>query len=269
MKHYTHLSTTGRRRLYTYLEMGIPLTEIAKKLSKSRSTIYREVKRNKTEEGSYLPILAQQQAEERAKHGRRNKLRTDGHLRAYVVQALKKGWSPEQISGRMKYNQLSYYVCAETIYRYIYNNPKEELYGCLVNKKAKRRKRHHRKERHCRYGEIRLITQRPEEIASRKRFGHWEGDTIEFRGTKEKIVTTLVERKSRTVFLLKNWRKYSDGVMTKIKKKFATLPEKMFQTITFDQGSEFAAHKILERSPHCRVYYCETHSAWQKGVMKI
>src|SRR5580658_6202145 len=106
---------------------------------------------------------------------------------------------------------------------------------------------------------------RPKEIEKRERFGHWEGDTIQFKGTKEKVVTTLVERKSRMVFLIKNDRKYSRGVMGKIKEKFASLPEKMCKTITFDQGIEFADYKHLEQQHTRKVYYCETHSPWQKG----
>jgi len=121
------------------------------------------------------------------------------------------------------------------------------------------------KKQPCRYGKIRLITQRPGDIATRKRFGHWEGDTIQFKGTKEKVVTTLVERKSRIVYLIKNNSKHSRGVMDKIKKKIENLPGKMCKTITFDQGSEFADYRYIEQHIKCKVYYCETHSPWQKG----
>jgi IS30 family transposase len=110
-----------------------------------------------------------------------------------------------------------------------------------------------------------LITERSEDIATRQRFGHWEGDTIAFSGTKEKVVATLVERKSRLVYLIKNDRKYSRGVMDKIKRKFELLPRKMCKTLTFDQGREFADYRHLEQQIKCRVYYCETHSPWQKG----
>ena len=91
------------------------------------------------------------------------------------------------------------------------------------------------------------------------------GDSIVFKGDKEKAVTTLVERKSRLVFLIKNNRKFSQGVMGKIKEKLAALPEKMFKIITFDQGIEFADYKQLEQANERKVYYCETHSPWQKG----
>lgn len=264
MGNYTHLSVTERRRLHIYLEMGMSIKEIATKLSRHRSTLYREMNRNKEPEG-YFPVIAQQKTQERAEQKCPSKLQKDGILRDYVIKGLKKGWSPEQISGRMKYKKVSFYACPETIYQFIYKSRDKKLYHYLAYKKPRRRKRYGREKRLCRYGKIRLITQRPDDIATRNRFGHWEGDTIAFSGTKEKAVTTLVERKSRMVYLIKNNRKFSCGVMEKIKEKFATLPEKMFKTITFDQGIEFADYRQLEQNNERKVYYCETHSPWQKG----
>lgn len=264
MGEYTHLSSSDRRRFYTFLEMKLSIADIAKKLDKHRSTLYRELERNKESEG-YLPGVAQLKTDERAQQKRPNKIEKDGYLQDYVVRSLKKGWSPEQISGRMKYHQLTMYVCPETIYQFVYRSKNKEFYHCLPYKKSKRQKRYSRQKSPCRYGKIRLITERPADIVLRKKFGHWEGDSIVFKGDKEKAVTTLVERKSRMVFLIKNNRKFSQGVMSKIKEKLATLPEKMFRTITFDQGVEFADHKQLEQANERKVYYCETHSPWQKG----
>lgn len=97
MGQYTQLSVTDRRRLFVFLEMGLSVREIAFKLSRHRSTIYRELNRN-TEFGLYLPIVAQQKAIERSKNGRPNKLKDNGVLRDYVTRSLlDKGWSPEQI----------------------------------------------------------------------------------------------------------------------------------------------------------------------------
>jgi IS30 family transposase len=240
------------------------MSAIAKRLGKHRSPLYRELERNK-EPDVYLPGIAQLKVEERAKQKRLSKIEKDGYLRDYVVRSLKKGWSPEQISGRMKFHKLTIYVCPETIYQFVYQSKNKELYHCLPYKKPKRQKRYARQKSPCRYGKIRLITQRPEDIETRKRFGHWEGDTIQFKGTKEKVVTTLVERKSRMVFLIKNNRKYSREVMEKIKEKFASLPEKKCKTITFDQGVEFADYRQLEQENKRKIYYCETHSPWQKG----
>ncbi|HBS52220.1 MAG TPA: IS30 family transposase [Coxiellaceae bacterium] len=244
--------------------MGLSVNEMATKLSRNRATIYRELNRNKESE-TYSLGIAQQKIKERNKERKQSKLETDGVLRDYVITGLKKGWSPEQISGRMKCQKLSFYVCHETIYQFIYRSKNKELYHCLVYKKPHRQRRYERHKQSCRYGDIRLIKQRPEEINSRKRFGHWEGDTIQFSEAREKVVTTLVERKSRVVYLIKNQRKHSRGVMNKITEKFENLPNKMCKTITFDQGIEFADYRHLEQQIQCKVYYCETHSPWQKG----
>ncbi len=118
MSDYTHLSMKDRQRIFTYQQMGLSINEISRRLNRHRSTLYRELKRNK-EYGVYfyLPSLACDKASERAHHGRRSKLEKDGYLRDYVVRSLKKGWSPEQISGRMKYQKLTIYVCPETIFQ--------------------------------------------------------------------------------------------------------------------------------------------------------
>jgi IS30 family transposase len=264
MGNYTHLSISDRRRFCTFLEMGLSVSDIAKKLGRHRSTLYRELNRNAEPEG-YLPKAAQLKTAERAQQKRPSKLQTNGVLRDYVIRSLQKGWSPEQIAGRMRYHKLSFYACHETIYQFVYRSRNKNLYYYLSYKKPKRQRRYDRQKSPCRYGKIRLITQRPEDIATRKRFGHWEGDTIQFKGTKEKVVTTLVERKSRLLFLIKNNRKHSHGVMDKIKEKLKGLPNKMCKTITFDQGIEFADYRHLEQHIKCKVYYCETHSPWQKG----
>jgi IS30 family transposase len=177
MGNYTQLSVNDRRRLYIFLEMGLSVSEIAQKLCRHRSTLYRELNRNRESE-IYLPVVAYQKAKSRTQNGRQGKILKDGYLRDYVTRSLKKGWSPEQISGRMKYQKLTIYVCPETIYQYVYKSNNKALYHCLPYKQSKRHKRYGRKERFCRYGDMRLITQRPSEISSRARFCHWEGDTI-------------------------------------------------------------------------------------------
>lgn len=265
MKEYTHLSISDRRRFYTCLEMGLAIAEIARRLEKHRSTLYREINRNSSPE-AYLPKTAQLKTEEKAQQKRPTKLQKNGILRDYVLRSLKKGWSPQQISGRMKYHKLSFYSCPETIYQFVYHSKNKALYHCLPYKKPRRQKRYTRQKSLCRYGVMRLITQRHESILTRKRFGHWEGDTIQFKGTKEKVVTTLVERKSRTVLLIKNNSKHSRGVMHQIQRKFHPFPAKMCKSITFDQGTEFADYRSLEQQMKCKVYYCQTHSPWQKGT---
>jgi IS30 family transposase len=244
--------------------MGLTIAEIAKRLGRHRSTLYRDLERNRIE-GNYFPIEAHRKAQSRAPHGRPCKLQSNPELCEYVIKHLKAGWSPEQISGRMRLEKKKFFVCHETIYRYIYREKNKTLYQYLHYKKPKRRRRFTRKSSDCRYGEIRLITKRPKKIEERKKIGHWEGDLIAFSDDKKKTVTTLVERKSRMVSLIKNETKKSPIVMEKIKNKFKSNPDLPCETITFDQGGEFAAHKGVEISLSCRIYYCEKRSPWQKG----
>src|ERR1700733_14671096 len=115
MQYYTQLTMTDRQRLFTFLQMGLSKTEIGRRLCKDRSTIYREINRNKEKDG-YFPGIAEGKAQARNKQGRFNKLEKDILLHEYVIRGLKKGWSPEQISGRMKFKKIDYYACHETIY---------------------------------------------------------------------------------------------------------------------------------------------------------
>jgi IS30 family transposase len=151
--------------------MKLSIEDIAKRLGRHRSTLYRERERNKEPEG-YLPGTAQLKAEERLAEKRQSKIEKEAYLREYVVRSLKKGWSPEQISGRMRYHKLTMYFCPETIYQFVYRSKNKELYHCLPYKKSKRQKRYSRQKSPCRYGKIRLITERPADIAARKKFGH-------------------------------------------------------------------------------------------------
>lgn len=264
MEHYTHLSMSERRQFYLLLEMGLSIGAIAKKLSRHRSSLYRELKRN-TDQGEYLPGLAQEEAQKRIRFNRTSKLQRDPALYDYVISHLKEGWSPEQISGRMKVENKNYYACYETIYQYIYRPSNKGLYVYLPYQKPKRRRYHARKPQRCRYGEIRSIIKRPAQIGLRTHFGHWEGDIIEFHATKKYTVTTLVERKSRWVHLIKNQNKISRDVMRAIREKFQADKPTILKTITFDQGGEFSDYRQIEMHIPCKTYYCDVQSPWLKG----
>lgn len=90
MTNYTQLSLTERRRLYVFLEMGLTIKEIAQRLSRHKSTIYREMNRNKEPEG-YFPVIAQEKSEKREAIKRVRKVDKDGILRDYITKSLKKG----------------------------------------------------------------------------------------------------------------------------------------------------------------------------------
>jgi len=264
MNKYTQLKASERRRMYIFLERGLTVSEVGKRLNRGRSTIYRELERNKDKEG-YWPSSAERKAKTRKRRERSCKLQEDAVLYDYVIRHLKAGWSPEQIAGRLKLKGKQYYVCHETIYRYIYRERNKGLYQYLRYRRNYRRYKLGRKKQRCRFSEVRLITMRPKEINARNTFGHWEGDSITFSNTQKKAVTTLLERRSRMVILIKNDCRTSREVMKQISGALRLLPRKARRSTTFDQGAEFAHYRQLETQANCDVFYCETHSPWQKG----
>jgi len=266
MKVYTHLSLKERRRIYVFKDMKLTPLEIAKRLGRHRSTIYRELKRN-SEGNYYLPDTAHRLTQSRCKKPS-FRITTNTALYDYILRRLKDSWSPEQISGRMKLENKPYYACPETIYRYIYRRSNKGMYRCLARKKPQRGTRYGRKVGSGKFAGIRLIDQRPIEIETRQNIGHWEGDTIGFSSSKYENITTLVERKIRYVKLIKNSNRTSNEVMGSIKGliKQGSCPKKLWKTLTFDQGSEFADFRTIDRETKCKTYFCNPHSPWQRGT---
>jgi IS30 family transposase len=267
MSSYNQLTQKERFRLHGHLNTGKSVAKIAQILGKHRSTIYREIKRNSYHQ-NYLPDTAHKKYVRRRNRQRKSKIRAHSSLFWYVAQKLKLGWSPEQISGRMRHDNTDYYACHETIYRYIYSCKKGvNWYQYLSKAKPCRGKRLGRKVGSGKYRGIKLICDRPKEICTRKQFGHWEGDTIAFSGNQHVNITTLVERKTRFNILALNKTKQSNEVLNKIKRCMEGLPLSAWKTITFDQGSEFAYYRLLEQhNKKCTIYFCAPHSPWQRGT---
>lgn len=265
MTNYTHLSMRERCLIGTFLSMKTKVDIIAERSGRHRSTIYREVKRNTASGERYMPGIAHEMAQLRQPHAS-NKLQTNIDLNNYVLSGLKNGWSPEQISGRMKIEEKEFYVCAESIYRYIYRNKNLGLYKFLPRRKSKRRCRAARNAYEKGHQMlIRNISHRAEEVSLRATIGHWEGDTIRFPKDQKTCVTTLVERKSRFVFLRKNKDKKSNTVIDHIFNAMKKTPKKIWASLTFDQGSEFMSFRKIERQTKCKIFFCDPHSPWQRG----
>ena len=264
MTEYTHLTMKDRCLIANFLSMDAKIITIATRSGRHRSTIYREINRNKQGD-RYMPGAAHEMAAQRHPCPP-NKLQTNLELNQYVLAGLKKVWSPEQISGRMKEQNKDFYVCAESIYRYIYRNKNLGLYKFLPNKKSKRcfrntRKPHQNGRQVAKWN----ISHRSSEVDLRATIGHWEGDTIRFPIDQKTCVTTLVERKSRYVCLRKNKNGVSKTVIGHICKAIKSSPIKIWGTLTLDQGTEFTDFRNIERQTKCKIYFCDPHSPWQRG----
>ncbi|MDQ0323773.1 IS30 family transposase [Pararhizobium capsulatum DSM 1112] len=251
---YTQITLADRRCLHHLVAAKVPVNEMARRLGRHRSTIYREIKRNTFRDrelpdyDGYYSTVANDIAQDRRR--RLKKLRRHPNLRTEIIKQLEARWSPEQIAGRLLSDGLSRVrVCKETIYRFIYS--KEDyglgLYQYLPEARRKRRPLRSRKPRDGAFPAPHRISQRPDFIGDRSQFGHWEGDLLIFeRPFGHANVTSLVERKSRYTVLIKNPSRHSRPIMDKIIRAFSPLPAFARQSFTFDRGTEFAGFRALE-----------------------
>jgi IS30 family transposase len=264
MSEYKRLSLEEREKIYLLRQTGKTIAKISRCLDRHKSTISRELNRFKDSVLGYLPDKAHM--EYKSKLSRNKSLFSNSKLQDDVIKKLTQDrWSPQQISGRLKQQKSSIYVCMETIYKFIYSTIGIEL-NLPTYLKQRRKKRGFRKSR--KVGTSRIIglvpiKDRPRHIESRKDFGHWEGDLVIFGTTRPSNISCLVERKTRYTKILANKSKRTDEVMSKIRNSFANKTNSL-KSMTFDRGMEFANHKILAT----KTYFCNPGSPWQKGTVE-
>jgi IS30 family transposase len=192
MKHYSQLTLEQRYIIYSMLKIGYSQTAIAKVIGVHKSTISRELIRNRSSR-AYRYKQANTFAEGRKKG--KVRFRLDGSTWAYVEQLICKEWSPEQISAWMKKN-MDIAVSHEWIYKYVLKDKQTggSLYLHLRCKK-KRKKRYGSNERRGILKNRVSIDERPAVVDTRNRLGDWEADTIIGKAHKQAIVS-MTERKS-------------------------------------------------------------------------
>ena len=273
---YSQLSLPERHQIARWRDAKVPVLDMARRLSRHVSTVHRELRRNRTDAGAwlrgYFAIGAQQVSDLRRR--RRTKLHAPSsiELRSYIVEQLGNGWSPEQIAGYLRRTRcLNDYVCHETIYRYVYS-PKGRAAGLpmlLPTRRVRRRARYARRPRGVSIPLQNAYAARPVEVANRGNLGHWECDLIMFkRESGQHNVTTLVDRSSRFVFLIKNTSRHSTGVMEGVGTCLEPLPSPLRRTITFDRGTEFAFYSKLRSRLGMESYFCKPQAPWQKGTVE-
>lgn len=272
---YVHLDLEERRQVARWRDAKMSVPEIALRLGRAPSTIYRELRRNffRDEElpnlNGYYGLNAQAMAERRRQVQR--KLVRFPQVKAAVLDRLKGGWSPEQIAGRMALEQHPVRVSHETIYRYAYSREGQDdaLYRHLPQHRRVRRRRGGRRPHALRFGLENSIALRPAAVADRAEFGHWECDLMMFRkefGTAN--VTSLVERVSRFTLLSRNPDRQSKPVMEGLIAGLSPLPHQARRSITFDRGTEFSAWLHLQTGLGTQTWFCDPQAPWQKGTVE-
>lgn len=193
-------------------------------------------------------------------------------LAQLVAEKLQIQWSPEQIAGRLKrtYPDATYQVSHETIYRSLFIQArgalKKELLEHLRRSRAMRRSRHHtqKTENHGRISDTLSISERPAVAEDRAVPGHREGDLL--CGSKNSLIATLVERRSRYVMLVKVKGKDTETVVNALIENAQRLPQELYRSLTWDRGKEMAGHKRFTLATDIQVYFCDPQNPWQRGT---
>jgi IS30 family transposase len=307
---HTKLTKPERVLLSQWKNQRLSNIECAERLGRDKSTIGRELKRNQTkvmvgkyDEIIYEPNHAQFVTDQRkqkafnAKQPLKNK-----NIYSYVMEHLREGWSPEQIAGRLRViehpNDLSWWICHETIYAFIYKEKTDltkqglisrsildkrlechnkavtitdfdrPLYEFLRRKQTKRRKKHGRKVHRSHIPDRISIHQRPEAVNLRKQFGHWEGDTVEGIAHKNGVHTE-VERVSRLIGAKFVKAIDSQSALDAQKQIFTPLAEKARRSTTLDNGKETHLHFKLRDGKdglNMQTFHADPYSSWQRGT---
>ncbi len=266
-EHYDHVTLEDRCAIARLHEGGQSLRQIAAALDRSPSTVSRELKRNRGAQVGYKPAYAQQQASARRWKGSR--LERDDALRTRVLGCLERGWSPEQVAGWLGRQKAATTISHESIYRFIYAQIRRTQDGAwrryLPRAKFKRGWRGRRGGSPASFIQDRVpIDQRPADVRHRRSPGHWEADLMLF-ATYGQAILVAQERKSRVLLLAKQPSKAAQPTVEQLLAWLQPLDGKLRQTITFDNGTEFAQHYKLTRQLGVRTFFCDTHSPWQKG----
>jgi len=181
-------------------------------------------------------------------------------------------WSPEQIAQTLRREfprDKSMRISHEAIYDYLFVLPrgalKKELVGYLRQERSARRKRTGLKEQRGKIPEMISIEERPAEVADRSVPGHWEGDLI-LGKRHQSAMGTLVERKTRWLFLVPLKNKDAESVRKSFAKTIKRLPRRLRKTMTYDQGKEMSEHQLFTKGTKVKVFFAHPGSPWERGT---
>ena len=264
-KGYRHLTYDKRCQIYALLKSGHAKTEIAQLLGVHRSTITRELKRNTGGKG-YRYLQAQEKASARraAASGAPRKMKP-GLVREIEEKLTQGQWSPDQISGWLK-RQGRAFVSCERIYRHIWKDKKNggELWRHLRHSGKKYNRRKGKTSgRGLIPGRV-DIAERPAIAQEKRRIGDWEGDAIIGRSLKGAILTH-VDRTSKYTKLAILPDRSAASVQKACDASLLPIAHKI-ETITYDNGKEFAGHAQIAARLGAHIYFAKPYHAWERGL---
>lgn len=276
-----------RTKIETYLEQGLKPTEIAERLNRSHTAVYREIKRGMTEQidthlkpyRKYFAETGQRKQDKRGHNkGAKIKLENEKSTLEMIGRLItEEKAAPYAVGVILGKSESHTPVCTATLYSYVHKgiipdvSDKDLTYR--INRKKKKEKGHTR----IRYQKsgANSIDDRPGEIGGRTEYGNWEMDTVYSGKDKSKsCLLVLTERQTREerIYRIKDRTAQSvldriDGIEKEIgAENFACT----FRTITADNGGEFALHVDIEKScltggKRTTLYFCHPYASYERG----
>jgi IS30 family transposase len=266
---YTHLTPICRGKIQALHQEGKSASAIAEILGRDRTTVSRELKRNRGA-GSYDAAKAHRRYEERRLECRPRLKLEYQPLREFLFQQLPEGWTPEELCGilPLKFpDDPRMRISHEALYQGLYRDARLHcLIAHLPQARPRRRKRGQGKHRRGPSIPNRVgIEHRPEEVEDRATPGHWEGDTI-VGCLQRGFFVTLVERHSLLTLARKVDTKHASEVAAAITQAFLDMPASWLKTLTLDNGTEFAKHEDIARALPLNIYFADPYAPYQRGT---
>ncbi len=263
MQGYAHLAQEERYHIEALRKEGRSMRSIAAGMGRCHSTVSRELRRNAGQRG-YRHQQADRKARERLK-AKPKCVRMTPEAAAFVDARLSDGWSPEQVSGRMKAEGMPA-VSHEAIYRRIWLDKANGggLHRFLRHSHRKRRKRYGKNDFRGRIPCRTDISERPSVVDERSRLGDWEADTVIGKGHRGALVT-LAERKTRFMLAHPVRRKTKLETANALLHLLSPIAQ-WVRTITYDNGREFSDHVRVARALACEDYFATPYRSCERGT---
>lgn len=281
---YKHFTKYDRIRIESWLRAGMSIKFIAGELHKNVSSVYREIKRGAYEHTLYDLTTETRYSSDLADSRYRENLKDKGtglkigsdltycHYLEYMIHDRK--YSPAAALAYADINELEFNtrISKTTLYRYI----DQGLFLTLTNKdlyiKKNKSKRKHKRVHACSAPSGMSIEQRPPVVSARSSFGHWEMDCVVGKRSSKNVLLVFTERLTRKELIYKIPDKTKTSVVKiidKLQQRFGCSFNKIFKTITCDNGIEFVdSHGIqFDKSGNKRVdlYYCHPYTSCERG----
>lgn len=254
-----------RYEIYLGIKRGWSKSRIAEEIGVNKSTVSREVSRNKKADGEYVWTVAQRKSDSRRHTLAGNHRKSDLLWLEVDRMITEQQWSPAQIAGVLR--KQGVHICKQTIYNHVHADDSGRLAQNMRHKlKYRRRQKRLRPTRATNIPNRTSIHERPKEVDGKRR-GDWQMDLIV--DSFGHAILTLTETATNMLMMEKlRFGKRARPLAKVVSRLLFPFKGDGVKTITTDNGSEFAAHQDITRAIGAKVYFADSYCSWQKGAIE-